>query len=107
MRQKQEVSAFAGKFVSWWSWRPGIKPRNALILGGCISLVALLLACIGLITLVLGIVDSVSQPLQVTGVVVAHFRNSYDGQPHLKIHLYTKGFPGEILPSVSDSAFVA
>jgi len=107
MRQKQEVSAFAGELISWWSWRPGIKPRNALILGGLISLVALLLACIGLITLVAGIVDSVSQPLQVTGVVAAHFRNSYDRQPHLRIHLSTSGFPGEILPSVSDSAFVA
>src|SRR2546423_3175132 len=105
MRQKQEVSAFAGKFVSWWSWRPGIKPRNALIIGGCISSVALLLTCIGLITLVSSIVDSVSQPLQVAGVVAAHLKNSFDGQPHLRIHVHASGFPGEILPSVSNSAF--
>jgi hypothetical protein len=37
--------------ISWWSWRPGIKPRNALLIGGLISCMALLMASIGLIAL--------------------------------------------------------
>ncbi len=37
--------------ISWWSWRPGIKPHNALLIGGLISCMALLLASIGLIAL--------------------------------------------------------
>ena len=33
--------------ISWWSWRPGIRPRNALLIGGSFSLVALLLISLG------------------------------------------------------------
>src|SRR6266700_2641077 len=55
MRQKQEASALENETVSWWSWRPGIKPRNAFIIGGLLSLVALLLLCLGLFILIFGI----------------------------------------------------
>jgi hypothetical protein len=107
MRQNQKVSTFEEEPISWWSWRPGIKPRNALIIGGLLSIVALLLASLGLITLVLGIVDSVSQPLIVPGVVTEHIANSFDGQPRLRIRLHTAGFPDEILPVVTDAVFHA
>jgi len=91
MRQQQEVSALESEPVSWWSWRPGIKPRNAFIIGGLLSLVALLLLCIGLFTLIFGIEDSVSQPLQVPGVVTQHIANSVDGQLRHRIRVHTTG----------------
>ena len=41
MRQYQEASKFEREPISWWSWRPGIKPRTAFVVGGLLSLVAL------------------------------------------------------------------
>ncbi len=105
MRQKQEASALENEPVSWWSWRPGIKPRNACIIGGLLSFVALLLLCIGLFTLIFGIEDSVSQPLQVPGVVTHHIANSGDGQLRLRIRVHTIGFPTEVIPVVSEIEF--
>ena len=90
--------------ISWWSWRPGIRPRNALAIGGLIACAALLLAGIGLVTLVLGILDSVSPPLQAAGVITGHTTNSLDGQPHLTIRLHAVGFPSEVSPAVSSFA---
>jgi hypothetical protein len=107
MQQHQEVSTIEEEPISWWSWRPGIKPRNALIIGGLLSIVALMLASLGLITLALGIVDSVSQPLIVPGIVTEHIANSFDGQPRLRIRLHTAGFPDVILPVVTDAVFHA
>src|SRR2546430_3557218 len=105
MRQKQEASALENETVSWWSWRPGIKPRNAFIIGGLLSLVALLLLCLGLFTLIFGIEDSVSQPLQVPGIVTQHRANSGDGQLRLRIRVHTTGFSDEIVPVVSEIEF--
>jgi hypothetical protein len=105
MRQYQEASKFEREPISWWSWRPGIKPRTAFVVGGLLSLVALMLASIGLFTLILGIVDYLSPPLLVPGIVTEHIANSFDGQLRLKIRVHTTGFPDEILPAVSDSAF--
>ena len=86
--------------ISWWSWRPGIQPRNALVIGGLITVVALLLAGIGLVTLVLGSLDSFTPPVQVTGIVAAHTVNKLDGQPHLIVRLHTTGFPEVATPAV-------
>lgn len=105
MRQNQEAGISEREPISWWSWRPGIKPRTAFIVGGLLSLVALMLASIGLITVVFGIVDNLSPPRLVPGVVTEHTANSFDGQLRLRIRVHTTGFPGEILPVVSDSAF--
>jgi len=105
MRQKQEASALENETVSWWSWRPGIKPRNAFIIGGLLSLVALLLLCLGLFTLIFGIEDSVSQPLQVPGIVTQHRANSGDGQLRLRIRVHTTGFSDEVVPVVSEIEF--
>jgi len=103
-QQKHEYRTLDAGPISWWSWRPGIKPRSALIIGVLIALVALLLAGIGMVTLVLGILDSLSPPLQVAGVVINHAANSFDGQPHLTIRLHAAGFPGQVSPTVSPSA---
>ncbi len=66
-REQQKRPGLDVEPISWWSWRPGIRPRNALFIGGLITVVALLLLGIGLVTLVLGILDSFSPPVQVTG----------------------------------------
>jgi len=82
-------------------------PRNAILLGGLIILLALLLGSIGLVTLVLGIVDSSSVPLQLPGIVTSHTMNNFDGFPRLIIRLHTTGFPTTITPVVSKAAFYA
>jgi len=91
--------------VNWWSWRPGIKPRKAMMIGGAITLFALLLAAIGLITLVLGVLDGFSAPLQITGVVAGHTMNNFDGLPRLNIRMHTPGFPTSVSPVVSNTAY--
>jgi hypothetical protein len=49
----QETLADYGP-ISWWSWRPGIRPLSALAIGGTISLLALAIVSLGLITLAAG-----------------------------------------------------
>ncbi len=91
--------------VNWWSWRPGIKPRKAMVIGGLITLFALLLCGIGLITLALGVLDGFSPPLQISGVVAGHTMNNFDGLPRLNIRMHTPGFPSSVSPVVSNAAF--
>ncbi len=97
--------------ITWWSWRPGIKPRNAVFVGGLITLLALLLGSVGLITLVLGIMDNASAPLQLPGIVAGHTVNILDGFPRLRItinnRLHAVGFPAMVSPVVSKVAFHA
>jgi hypothetical protein len=67
--------------ITWWSWQPGIKPRNAVFVGWLITLLALLLGSIGLVTLVLGIMDNASALLQLPGIGASHTLNNLDGFP--------------------------
>ncbi|GAC1386324.1 MAG: hypothetical protein NVS4B7_15580 [Ktedonobacteraceae bacterium] len=90
--------------ISWWSWRPGMQPRNALVLGSLLSVVALLLAGLGLITLIVGIVDSVAPPLQVTGIVTGQTTHSLNGLTRLTVRVHTPGFPNEVFPLITPSA---
>src|SRR5579863_8168714 len=91
--------------ITWWSWRPGIIPRNAVLLGGLIMLLALLLGSLGLATLVISIIDNSSAPLQIPGIVANHTINNLDNFPRLSIYLHTVGFPTTISPVVSQLAF--
>lgn len=104
-QQKMSILSEIGP-ISWWSWRPGIKARQALAIGGLISLVALLFLGIGLITLVLGIIDAYLPPLSLPGTVLSHSRN-IENAPLLTIRLQTKeaGFPPEVSSTVSENAF--
>ncbi len=88
--------------ISWWSWRPGIKPRNALVFGGLLSFLGLLLIASGLLTLIVGIVDASSPPVQIPGTVTGHSTNALDRLPHLTIRLHASGFP-EVSPAVPQS----
>lgn len=91
--------------ISWWSWRPGVKPRNAFLLGTLFTVIALLLIGLGLLTLLAGILDSYSAPLRLPGTVTKHAINSIDGQPRLSIRLHTAGFPTTIAPIVTSNTF--
>lgn len=88
--------------ISWWSWRPGIKPRNAVIFGGLLALLGLLLTGTGLFTLIAGIVDANSPPVQIPGTVMEHTTGVLDSLPHLTIRLRESGNP-EVSPAVSQS----
>lgn len=89
--------------VSWWSWRPGIKPLRAFLAGGLLSLLALFLLVSGLTTLIAGILDSASTPVRVAGVVTDHTTNML-GSPQLILRLSQPGFPTNITLVVSPAA---
>ncbi len=81
--------------VSWWNWRSGLKPGRALLLGGVLTLLALVLAVSGLTTLIAGLLDSTSAPVRVPGIVTAHSKGIL-GEPQLTIRLHTPGLPSSI-----------
>jgi hypothetical protein len=89
--------------VSWWSWRPGLKPWRAFVFGGLLSLLAAFLLVNGLTTLIALVLDNVSPPVRVVGVVTGHTSNML-GSPQLVIHLEQAGFPGSITLVVSPAA---
>src|SRR6266567_7371098 len=105
--RQHEYDLHAYDPINWWSWRPGIKPRKAMVTGGLITLFALLLTGIGLITLVLGIVDGFSRPLQTPGIVSGHAMHGFDGLPRLTIRMHFPGFPVSVSPVVSNAAYHA
>ena len=62
-RPKQTSFPTGNSAITWWSWRPGIKPRNAFIIGAPLTLLACFFIGVGLYTLLFGIIDSYSPPL--------------------------------------------
>ena len=102
VQQPYEYNTQDTAAISWWSWRPGIKPRNALVFGGLLSFLGLLLIGSGLLTLIVGIVDASSPPIQIPGTVTGHSTNALDGLPHLTIRLHESAFPA-VSPAVSQS----
>src|ERR1051326_3254047 len=93
--------------IFWWSWRPGIKPLKALILGGGISLIALILTSIGLLTLILGILDSLSPPTRVSAIIIAHTPSTTSSLPRLTLRLQSPSPATSISSAVSSDAFSA
>ncbi len=73
--------------ISWWSWRPGMRPGNALLLGIPLIFLALLLLLLGAITLSAGIEDSSSPPLQIPATVVGRTLNKSTNQAQLTLRL--------------------
>ncbi len=101
-RQSDTQSRDSGTPISWWSWRPGIRPRYALMIGVPVSAVALLLIVIGAFTLLLGILDNGAPPLRVRGTVSGHTSN-FIGQLHVDIHLRAPDFPQIVSPTVTQA----
>ncbi len=102
-----ETVTHDGRPISWWSWRPGIRPRNALLIGGSFSLVALLFISLGGVVLALSIIDSVSPTRTIPGVVAHHTIASLDNTYYLTIRLQTPGFPATVSAAVSAGAYHA
>lgn len=105
--QQPEIAQYYHAPVSWWSWRPGIRPRNALLIGAACSLVALLFLSLGMVLLILGILDSTSPMLSVPAIVTRHTVNSFDNTYTLTLHLQSSGFPTTTSATVSASAYHA
>jgi hypothetical protein len=92
--------------ISWWSWRPGIQPRNALLLGIPLTLITLLMVLLGMFTLIAGIADSTSPPLHVPGTVLRHSEGTKISSPQLTIALRgPKSLPKTVTLAVSQSTF--
>lgn len=89
--------------VSWWSWRPGMRPLRAFLFGGLLSLFALFLLVNGATTLIASILDSASAPVQVPGIVAGHTRDLL-GSQQLTLHLQQPGFPTTVTLVVTPSA---
>jgi len=88
--------------ISWWSWRPGIRPRYAMLIGWPVAFVALLMLCIGMFTLVLGILDMSVPPRRVPGTVISHGSNLI-GQLYVDIRLHAPDFPSIVAPTVTQA----
>jgi hypothetical protein len=89
--------------ISWWSWRPGVKPGSALAVGSIVTLLALLLTVFGCISLAAGILDSFSPPLQVPGIVTGRSSGTPDSPPSLTI----RAQPPDDLHSTTTSLVVS
>ncbi len=99
---KREATGVPAGPISWWSWRPGMKPAYALLLGIPLTLLALLLILLGSFTLIAGIEDSSSRPLQVPGTVAG--RGTATSQPQLTLHLQgIAGIPDRVTLAVPAS----
>ena len=104
--QADENSSNIPAPISWWSWRPGIRPQNALLIGIPCTIITLFLTMLGLITLIAGIEDSISPPLRVPGIVWQRSEGTRTSPPQLSIHLQRpKGIPSNITLAVSESTF--
>jgi len=77
-REFKSSPAPAGSF-SWWTWRPGIAPIQALLIGLPLILLASLLLAVGLYTLILGIIDGATPPTQLSGVAISYSSSSASG----------------------------
>jgi hypothetical protein len=86
--------------VSWWSWRPGMRPLRAFLFGGLLSLLALFLLVNGAATLIAGILDSSAAPLRVPAVVTGQSKDVL-GSPQLVLRPEQPGFPSTITLVVS------
>ncbi|MBV9257711.1 MAG: hypothetical protein JO215_06805 [Ktedonobacteraceae bacterium] len=92
--------------ISWWSWRPGIRPQNALLIGIPFTCIPLLMTLLGLVTLIAGIEDSRSSPLLVPGIVRHRSAGTTTSPPQLTIHLQgPKNIPSDVTLPVSNNTF--
>ncbi len=106
-QRQPDISQYDHAPVSWWSWRPGIRPRNALLVGAACTLVALLFLSLGSVLLVLGILDATAPMLSVPAIVTRHTVSNLDNSYTLVLHLQAPNFPATVAATVSASAYSA
>ena len=86
---------------SWWSWRPGIRPGRALLLGIPLVFVAFFFVLAGIYSLFSIIIDSNAPPTRIAGVVTGYTASILDNQPHLSIRLQRNGRSSSITPAIT------
>jgi hypothetical protein len=96
----QQVNANDASF-SWWSWRPGIRPGRALLIGIPLMFVGFFFILAGIYSLISIIIDSNSPPTRIPGLVTGYTSSILDNQTHLSIHLQRNGRSGTIAPAIT------
>ncbi len=86
---------------SWWSWRPGIRPGRALLIGVPLMFVAFFFALAGIYSLFAIIIDSNSPPTRIPAIVTGYTSSILDNQPHLSIRLQQNGGSRTITPAIT------
>lgn len=82
-----EASPDGPAAFTWWSWRPGISPRLALLIGLPLVFLALFFLTVGALDLVYGISDSFASPIQAQGLVLGYSINGFNHLPQITIRL--------------------
>ena len=96
----QQVNANDASF-SWWSWRPGIRPGRALLIGIPLICVGFFFILAGIYSLISIIIDSNSPPTRIPGLVTGFTSGILDNQTHLSIHLQRNGRSVTITPAIT------
>jgi hypothetical protein len=96
----QQVNADS---FSWWSWRPGIRPGRALLIGIPLVFVGFFFILAGTYSLISIISDSNSPPIRIAGVVAGYTNSILDNQTHLSIHVQRNGTSRTITPAITAS----
>jgi hypothetical protein len=99
-RQQTGQQVNADSF-SWWSWRPGIKPVHALLIGIPLMCVGFFFILAGVYSTTSIISDSNSPPFRIPGLVTGYTSSILDNQTHLSIHLQRNGRSGSITPAIT------
>jgi hypothetical protein len=86
---------------TWWSWRPGIRPRRALLLGLPLLLIGFFFVCAGIYALTSILLDSNSLPMRVPGVVTGYTSGLLDNQIHLTIRAQRNGRSSIVTPAIT------
>ena len=94
----QQVNANS---FSWWSWRPGIKPGHALLIGIPLMFVGFFFILAGIYSMISIISDSNSPPIRIPGLVTGYTSSILDNQTHLSIHLQRNGRSSSITPAIT------
>ncbi len=97
-RRDREQAAVS---FSWWSWRPGISPHRALLIGIPVLLVGMLFICVAIYALVSILLDSNSPPTRVPGVVTGYTSGLLDNQTHLTIREQRNGRSNTVTPAIT------
>ena len=96
-RDREQASAS----FSWWSWRPGIRPHRALLIGVPVLLVGMLFTCAAIYALVSILLDSNSPPTRVPGIVTGYSSGLLDNQTHLTIRAQRNGLSSTVTPAIT------
>ncbi len=100
-RQTEQTFNANPASFSWWSWRPGIRPRRALLIGLPLMCVGLFFILAGVYFLISIIIDSTSPPIRIPGLVTGYTSGLLDNQIHLSIRVQRNGRASTIAPAIT------